>query len=74
MTKRGIRDTCGVHNLHGMPGVYSGLLSVIFAFLATVEIYGLDLAAVFPAMAGPMRLDDDTTVSESLNRLSPLHS
>merc|ERR1711994_1072361 len=27
--KLGIADTCGVHNLHGMPGVLGGIVSAI---------------------------------------------
>ncbi|XP_045773475.1 ammonium transporter Rh type A isoform X2 [Maniola jurtina] len=52
LTKLGVRDTCGVHNLHGMPGIYSGLLSIAFAAIATKEEYGEDLSAVFGAMGG----------------------
>ena len=29
-----LQDTCGVHNLHGLPGVMSGIASVIAASLA----------------------------------------
>lgn len=51
LTKIGILDTCGVHNLHGMPGVFSGLLSVLFAALASQNEYGTDeLGVVFEAM------------------------
>ena len=33
-------DTCGVHNLHGMPAVIGAILSCIMAGLATKEAYG----------------------------------
>ncbi|KAM3959716.1 rhesus blood group-associated glycoprotein Rh50 [Aphomia sociella] len=51
LAKIGILDTCGVNNLHGMPGVYSGLLSVLFAGIATQENYGAELVNVFPRIA-----------------------
>lgn len=35
-----LHDTCGVNNLHGIPGVISGLASVLVAFLACRENYG----------------------------------
>ena len=35
-----IHDTCGVHNLHGMPGVMGLILSIIMAAVATEEEYG----------------------------------
>lgn len=35
-----IQDTCGVHNLHGMPGVLGALLGVLVAGLATHDSYG----------------------------------
>ncbi|XP_026490301.2 ammonium transporter Rh type B [Vanessa tameamea] len=50
LTKLNVPDTCGVNNLHGMPGIYSGLLTVLFAALATKEEYGTDLFGVFSAM------------------------
>ena len=35
-----IHDTCGVHNLHGMPGVIGSALSCILAVVATTQNYG----------------------------------
>ena len=44
----GIHDTCGVHNLHGIPGVLGGLLAVIGAY--TLKPAAID--TIFP-MRGP---------------------
>ncbi|CAI8034311.1 Ammonium transporter Rh type B-B [Geodia barretti] len=52
-----IQDTCGVHNLHGMPGVFAGLGSFVAAALASYSgggnkvQYGDSLYVVFPARA-----------------------
>ena len=35
MEKVYLLDTCGVHNLHGLPGVFSGLVSAIAAAVAS---------------------------------------
>merc|ERR1719347_461763 len=59
LTKLMIHDSCGVHNLHGMPGLFGGLLSVLFAGIATPESYDMysadiddkSLSEIFPAMA-----------------------
>merc|ERR1711892_1292292 len=55
-----IHDSCGVHNLHGMPGLFRGLLSVLMAGLASSDTYdkysaGVEdksLVEIFPALAG----------------------
>merc|ERR1719402_2065503 len=48
-----IHDSCGVNNLHGMPGLLGGLLSVLMAGLATESAYGhsSSLHEIFPALA-----------------------
>lgn len=43
-----IQDTCGVHNLHGMPGVLGAIVGAVTAALATKDIYGDGMADVFP--------------------------
>ncbi|XP_025770950.1 ammonium transporter Rh type B-like [Puma concolor] len=50
-----LQDTCGVHNLHGMPGVLGALLGVLVAGLATHEAYGDGLGSVFPLVAEGQR-------------------
>ncbi|ELT93531.1 hypothetical protein CAPTEDRAFT_104921 [Capitella teleta] len=34
-----IHDTCGVHNLHGMPGVMAGVIGAIMAGIASTQEY-----------------------------------
>jgi len=38
-TAIGLHDTCGVHNLHGMPGVLGAIFSAIFVASATKDVY-----------------------------------
>ncbi|XP_064469844.1 ammonium transporter Rh type A-like [Ornithodoros turicata] len=42
-------DTCGVHNLHGLPGVLAGITSIIVAASATWNHYGESLYLLYPA-------------------------
>ena len=46
-----LHDTCGVNNLHGMPGIISGLLSCVICYLATEDSYGPSLYLLFPRRA-----------------------
>jgi len=36
----GIHDTCGVHNLHGMPGIIAAIVGAVVASAATEDEYG----------------------------------
>uniref|UniRef100_A0A0P6JW50 Ammonium transporter Rh type B n=1 Tax=Heterocephalus glaber TaxID=10181 RepID=A0A0P6JW50_HETGA len=50
-----VQDTCGVHNLHGMPGILGALLGVLVTALATHEAYGDGLQNIFPLIAEGQR-------------------
>ncbi|XP_022242749.1 ammonium transporter Rh type B-like [Limulus polyphemus] len=46
-----IHDTCGVNNLHGMPGIYAALVSAIVVSLASEDNYGYSLYEIFGYMS-----------------------
>ncbi|XP_070323609.1 ammonium transporter Rh type B isoform X3 [Odocoileus virginianus] len=64
-SKLKVQDTCGVHNLHGMPGVLGALLGVLVAGLATHEAYGDGLESVFPLIAKGQR----SATSQAMHQL-----
>lgn len=37
-----IQDTCGIHNLHAMPGVIGGVVGAITAAAASESVYGTE--------------------------------
>ncbi len=45
-------DTCGVHNLHGMPGVFGGLTGVAFASNAGVQLGGVVVTVILGFVLG----------------------
>jgi len=48
LERKGIRDTCGIHNLHGMPGVLGGISSIFCSWFHSSSDYG-DVSKVMPA-------------------------
>lgn len=54
----GLHDTCGVHNLHGMPGIIGALGGAISAAQASSTVYGESIGRVFP-----MRATDNATLA-----------
>jgi len=58
LDKLRIHDSCGVNNLHGMPGLFGGLLSVLMAGIASSDTYDQfsentsdkSLTEIFPAL------------------------
>ncbi|MBN3282733.1 RHCG protein, partial [Polyodon spathula] len=39
-SKLKIHDSCGIHNLHGMPGIIGGIVGAVTAASATEQVYG----------------------------------
>ncbi|XP_033209252.1 ammonium transporter Rh type B-B isoform X2 [Belonocnema kinseyi] len=68
-----IHDTCGVHNLHGMPGVLAGIFGALMAGIATENAYNYSLYEIFPARAPSdevrlAEMRDNYNISPGLNR------
>lgn len=45
-------DTCGVHNLHGMPGVFGGLVAILFVSSKGDQVLGIVITIVLAVIAG----------------------
>ncbi|XP_018779900.3 ammonium transporter Rh type B isoform X2 [Serinus canaria] len=63
-----IQDTCGVHNIHGLPGVLGALLGTLLTLLATADTFGYRLELVFPLVAQGSR----TVTDQAFIQLSAL--
>ncbi|NXM93212.1 RHBGB protein, partial [Sylvia borin] len=63
-----IQDTCGVHNVHGLPGILGALLGTLLTLMATADTYGDRLELVFPLVAQGSR----TVTDQALIQLGAL--
>jgi len=62
----GVRDTCGIHNLHGLPGLLGGISSIFCSWLHNSSAYG-DISKVMPA-----RGDGRSGAAQGLYQLAAL--
>ncbi|XP_037088885.1 ammonium transporter Rh type A-like [Pollicipes pollicipes] len=67
-----LHDTCGVHNLHGLPGVLAGMVGAIMAAIASVDQYNASLYTIFPARAPAANTTDWSLATERLGVPAPL--
>ncbi|XP_047487124.1 ammonium transporter Rh type B-like [Penaeus chinensis] len=61
-----IHDTCGVHNLHGMPAILAAIVGCIAAALASEETYGPSLYEIFPNRVPAADTEDFLRLQTSL--------
>jgi ammonium transporter Rh len=45
-------DTCGVYNLHGMPGILGGLVALVFVLSPAWQLIGVLLTVAFALIMG----------------------
>lgn len=67
LAKLGVYDPCGINSLHGLPGLFAGILGIIAALLADTNSYGYSLYKFYPARA-PLA---NTTTLMDIQKYSP---
>ncbi|XP_076335536.1 ammonium transporter Rh type B-B-like isoform X2 [Tachypleus tridentatus] len=66
-----IHDTCGVNNLHGIPGIYGALVSAIIASLASEDTYGYNLYEIFGYMSPPAQSSKYEDIQNNMIEIEP---
>lgn len=61
-----VTDTCGVHNLHGLPGILSGVCSIIIVLVYNPSYYGDSLYQIYPYFAGGEKQGDRDKYDQAL--------
>ncbi|KHN78357.1 Ammonium transporter Rh type A [Toxocara canis] len=70
--KCGIHDTCGVNNLHGMPGLYAGILGFVFAAAYDPGQYELSLSTIYPAVNSTLNPNGREMIIQACYQLAGL--
>merc|ERR1712118_637820 len=68
--KLGLHDVCGVHNLHGLPGLLGGLTGAISAAMASEQVYGTSFEVLFSEGRTPATPSATATTRTGLSRLA----
>ncbi|XP_039182880.1 ammonium transporter Rh type A-like [Crotalus tigris] len=65
-----LQDQCGIHNLHGLPGILGALAGIVAILIVPDEAYGHQLYHVFPARSPPLQnaTVETTFIGERLGR------
>ncbi|GMR56524.1 hypothetical protein PMAYCL1PPCAC_26719, partial [Pristionchus mayeri] len=61
-----VTDTCGVHNLHGLPGILSGVCSIIIVLVYDPSYYGDSLYQIYPYFAGGEKMGNRDKYEQAL--------
>lgn len=69
----GLRDTCGVHNLHGMPGLLGGIVAAVVSWTSYGGNKGVMLAGHKQVLSNATAWHPKTQDAEKNQQVLPEH-